>query len=502
MIDMELSFYDWCVNNNRFDILCRWNYKLNGCSPEDISYRCRLHCYFDCPDNREHSPEQFRIDHITNNATKMDCKQCNSFYQWCIENNKQELIDAWDFDLNNVDIHYVPHASGKKYYFKIIDSLPDILYPLADITGKRQLSPIKKFYNSFGYYLINTFGDNAIDKYWSKKNIKSPWEYDRHSGQKVWFICQEKEYHDDYFMTIDHFVSGNRCPWCTGKKIHPLDSFAQYNINILGNDFLDKYWCDDNVVDPWAIRPFANDVVIKMQCQEKIYHQYRITAANFSLGHRCSFCGNNIVHPLDSLGTLFPKILDIWSDKNVKTPYEYHPNSHEFIWLKCSNGVHEDYQRRICDYTYHGFINCSKCIKEEMESYFQKTVRLFLEGYPYEILHEYDCSIIPVNPNTKMKMPFDNELCNVDGKNLIIEVHGSQHYELNGWHIERAKHTNRTPEEEFEYQKWKDVYKKEYAIINGYEYLEIPYWTILDGTYKDLIIYKINAMKHKYYKNA
>ena len=78
----------------------------------------------------------------------MDCKQCNSFYQWCIENNKQELIDAWDFDLNNVDIHYVPHASGKKYYFKIIDSLPDILYPLADITGERQLSPIKKFYNS------------------------------------------------------------------------------------------------------------------------------------------------------------------------------------------------------------------------------------------------------------------------------------------------------------------------------------------------------------------
>lgn len=492
---MELSFYDWCIKNNRQDILDRWDYKLNDATPQDISYRTNKHCYFTCNNNIEHVSEKFRIDHITRSGISMSCKQCNSFYQWCIDNNKQEFINAWDYDLNKDDIHYVPHGSSKKYYFKIIDGMPDILYSLADITGKKQLSPIKKFYNSFGYYLISTFGDDAIEKYWSIKNEKTPWEYDKHSGKHVWIICQEMDYHEDYFVTVDHFVNGTRCPWCVGKKIHPLDSFAQYNIDKLGNDFLEKYWCDDNAIDPWVIRPFTNDIIIKMQCQEKTYHQYYVTASNFSSGCRCSFCGNNIVHPLDSLGTLFPEILNIWSTKNLKTPYEYHPYSHEFVWLKCENGVHEDYLRRISDYTNHRAIGCSKCAMERKESSYQKEVRLFLEDQPYKLFHEFDCSIIPINPNTKMKMPFDNEVRNINNKNLIIETHGPQHYELNGWHITRAKKTGRTPEEEFEYQKWKDNFKKEYALNHGYEYLEIPYYTIIDNTYKDIITYKINSIQ-------
>ena len=27
------SFYDWCIENNRQDVLDRWDYKLNNCSP-------------------------------------------------------------------------------------------------------------------------------------------------------------------------------------------------------------------------------------------------------------------------------------------------------------------------------------------------------------------------------------------------------------------------------------------------------------------------------------
>ena len=266
---MELRFYDWFVNNNRLDIPDRWNYELHEISPKSLRYKSGKYCYFNCLNNNEHLPEQFRICHITNNATKMNCKQCNSFYQWCVENNKQELIDTWDYDLNNVDIHYVPHASSKKYYFKIIDGLPDILYPLADITGKKQLNPINKFYNSLGYYLISTLGEDAIKKYWSDKNKKTPWDYDKGSGKKVWFKCIEKDYHDDYLTDVYGFVSDSRCPWCCGKKVHPKDSFAQYNIDRFGNDFLEKYWCKENIIDPWSIRPFSNNAEIIIQCQHK-----------------------------------------------------------------------------------------------------------------------------------------------------------------------------------------------------------------------------------------
>ena len=46
----------------------------------------------------------------------------------------------------------------------------------------------------------------------------------------------------------------------------------------------------------------------------------------------------------------------------------------------------------------------------------------------------------------------------------------------------------------FEYQLWKDKYKKDYAIENGYSYLEIPYTSVLDNTYINLIDSKIKQV--------
>ena len=499
---MKLSFYDWCIQNERKDLLDRWDYILNNCSPKDVSYGSRKDIYFICDKEPSHTSEKHRISHITNMGIDIDCKQCNSFYQWCIDNSRQDLIDTWDYDLNKDDIHLVPYGSGKKFYFCIETNMPSIRYALCEITGYKQLCPIKKFYNSFGYWLVSTYGYTAIEKYWSDKNKRTPWDYDKGSGKYVWFKCLEKDYHDDYFSQIYHFVKGSRCPWCAGKKIHPLDSFAQYNVNKLGKDFLEKYWCTDNTIDPWSIRPFTNGLQVHIQCQHKDYHQYWVEVADYSIGVDCPFCNRSRLHINDSLGVLYPKTVILWSDKNEMSPYDYHPHSHKFAWWKCENGIHEDYIRRIADVTSQGFDRCSHCVRAEHESSFQKEVRLFLENMSYQLLHEFDCNIIPINPNTKQKMPFDNELCEVYGKNLIIETHGIQHYELGGWHITRAKQRGITPIEEFEYQKWKDVFKREFAISNGYEYLEVPYWTIEDGTYKNLILDKINQIKLQYYKNA
>jgi hypothetical protein len=425
-----------------------------------------------------------------------------SFYDWCIQNNRNDLLNKWDYNLNKEDIHNVSRASGKKYYFKIEKDMPAIHYRLSDITSTKQLCPIKKFYNSFGYWLVSQYGVMAIQTYWSDKNDKTPWDYDKGSGKKCWFKCIEKNYHEDYSTSVYCFVSGNRCPWCAGKKIHPLDSFAQYNIDRLGDDFLEKYWCDDNTVDPWMIRPFTNNLRIHIQCQHKDYHQYWIEVADFSTGVDCPFCNKKRLHPNDSFGVLFPEMVDVWSKKNTKSPFEYRVYSHAMVWFQCENHKHPDYLRRIADVSSKGFKRCSCCVQERTESLIQEKVRVFLEETSYPILHEYRCSIIPINPKTNQQLPFDNEVCDINGKNLIIETHGIQHYELSGWHISRAQQQGISPEEEFTYQQWKDDFKKNYAISQGYEFLEIPYWTVEDGTYKNLITNKIEEIKLQYYKNA
>ena len=58
----------------------------------------------------------------------------------------------------------------------------------------------------------------------------------------------------------------------------------------------------------------------------------------------------------------------------------------------------------------------------------------------------------------------------------------------------QAARQNKTPQEILQYQQWKDKCKKEYAISMGYNYLEIPYWTENDESYKTLIDNKINEI--------
>ena len=99
-----------------------------------------------------------------------------------------------------------------------------------------------------------------------------------------------------------------------------------------------------------------------IKCQEKDYHDsYLINCNSFSGGgHRCSYCGNREVHPLDSLGYLYPQVFKIWSNKNIKSPYEYTPNSGQKVWWKCTDGKHKDYFRSISESNDANF-KCHKC---------------------------------------------------------------------------------------------------------------------------------------------
>ena len=53
-----------------------------------------------------------------------------------------------------------------------------------------------------------------------------------------------------------------------------------------------------------------------------------------------------------------------------------------------------------------------------------------------------------------------------------------------------------TPKQQLEYQKWKDEYKKNYALSQNYHYLEIPYYTDdKEKTWKKLIDYTVDEIK-------
>jgi len=128
-------------------------------------------------------------------------KNGNSFEQWCIENSRQDVLDRWDYDLNDCKPSEITYGDNKKYYFKCPRGLHHSeLKNIGSFTYYNRDGIIRcNTCNSFAQYLINLYGDNAINKYWSNKNELNPWEISRSSKLvEIWINCQEKKYHGDY----------------------------------------------------------------------------------------------------------------------------------------------------------------------------------------------------------------------------------------------------------------------------------------------------------------
>jgi len=241
---------------------------------------------------------------------------------------------------------------------------------------------LNKYYKNRLQVQINT-GNSFQD--WCYKNLTTKeaeeillrWDYDLNKLQpseasytnktKYWFKC-ERNIHKSESKCIYTFTGGLVSGYSKSILCKKCNSFAQYLIDLYGGNALNLYWdYEKNVklgLNPWEISKNSNKKVW-IKCINKSYHEsYNIICANFINGDRCAYCSNKHgkVHSLDSLGTLFPQVLIIWSDKNKKASFNYSPQSRHLAWWKCSEGKHEDYSRKIQD-SYKCNFHCPKCNK-------------------------------------------------------------------------------------------------------------------------------------------
>ena len=280
LIKKSKSFYEWCIENNRQDVLDRWDYELNGCSPSEVCYKTNKPRWFKCNKHSEHKSELKYINNFINGQEgSMDCSQCNSVAQYILDNfpNKR-LEEVWDYEKNE-------------------DS--------------------------------------------------DPWNIGSKSTLFIWIKCQEDKGHNSYKKRSYSFTNGQRCPICSQQK--------------------------------------------------------------------------------------------------------------------------------------------------EDSSYERKT-KIYLKELGYKVLTEHNCTIRPINPKTKQPLPFDNEIELKNGKHLIIEVHGGQHYKID-FYKTKCNCSNEESYKMLYQRKLYDRYKRIKCIQAGYEYLELPY-TAFDEkeTYRNLIDNKIKEI--------
>lgn len=309
-----------------------------------------------------------------------------SFEQWCIDNNQQDILNMWDYNLNDCKPSEICYSTPKRYYFKCPKNLHSSeLKKISNYTNINKGGIKCRQCNSFAQWGIDNIDKDFLEKYWDyEKNIGTdPWKIASQHNKKVWMICQEKEYHDSYDIVCCDFTSGQQ---------------------------------------------------------------------------RCSYCAKRKIHPFDSLGTLYPKVLENWSNKNKKSPYEYAPHTHQKVYWKCPEGKHQDYLRSI-DGSNRLDFRCPDCDFSHGENKISEVFMYYKVNYIPQKMFD---GLVGLGGGL---LSYDFYLPRF---NLLIEFQGIQHEKFTEWFHESK--------EDFKKQKEHDRRKRQYCLDNNIKLLEIWYW--------------------------
>ena len=265
-----MSLYDWCIKNQRQDILDRFDYDKNIFIPQNVSVYAKIGMYLKCPDNI-HDSAFYQVSTLGKHNSKLECKYCNSFHHWCVVNNRYDLLDRWDYDLNRVTPLNVARTSPSKYYFKCQRGLHESTpYKLVNLTkysyGEAQCTRC----SSIAQWGIDYVDSDFLKKYWDyDKNIGlNPWliPYRARPTTRIYIKCQYDERHDSYKTFPDHFVSGARCPECARTRTESyLQEMVRMHIeNTYDYPLTHEYNCSIVAynTDSKHYMPYDNDVQI------------------------------------------------------------------------------------------------------------------------------------------------------------------------------------------------------------------------------------------------
>lgn len=218
-------------------------------------------------------------------------KKLYSFEQWCLDNNHEDWIDLWDYDLNvGVSPSSISAGTHVKYWFKCPRGLHDSFQKELRILKKGDSSVTCRKCSSIGQFLIDQYGEDAIMKMWSDKNCEDPFLVAKGDSKKhVWIKCPNNISHPDSSYKPISIFHGSRCRACSKVSVIPgyNDIFTVYPNHA-------KYFFDielSKTVTKWSERPV---LVVCPDCKEIFYKRPCDLISNpFS----CPRCGDNSTYP-------------------------------------------------------------------------------------------------------------------------------------------------------------------------------------------------------------
>ena len=290
--------------------------------------------------------------------------------------------------------------------------------------------------------------------------------------KKLKFQCLKEgceEIFEANWNNISSISKNYGCSFCSGHQVGLSNCLATKNPELA------KEWhpTKNGSLTPYDVT-CGNDKEVWWQCKDNPKHEWcvKISSRNVFKTY-CPYCSGHLPSEDYNLLVINPILCEEWDyEKNDKNPDQFTPNSNKYVWWKCKDCGNE-WESTINNRNNHG---CPECSKSKGEKECKRIFDLWNLHYTpqktFDGLIGLGCGLLS----------YDFYLPEY---NLLIEYQGKQHERyIKGFHKSKK---------DFERQKEHDRRKKEYALKNRYNFLEIWYWDfdnieeILDNYFKKVI---------------
>lgn len=332
---MRQSFFDFCIEKKRFDLLMQWDTDANlPLTPKTVTSGSSRNVWWFC--EKGHHWQQTPWVRTAHGG---GCPVCAGKKIVPGDNDLQTLFpetaEEWhptkNFDLQPNQVSPYTHRKVWWKCGKCGHEWQAVVKSRAGINkcgcpvcaGKAVLQ---------GYNDLATLYPNIASEWHPTKNgALTPQDVTAGTPRKIWWRCNAGH---EWQATISSRTQGCGCPVCTGKTVIPGE-----------NDFASRYPVLAKEWDYEKNGSLTPDAVTE-QSNRKVWwkcdlgHSYQaVISSRTSDRQGCPYCsGQRVLKGFNDLATVLPKIADQWHPtlNGALTPEEVTCGSAKRVWWKCN----------------------------------------------------------------------------------------------------------------------------------------------------------------------
>lgn len=218
------NFKEWCIEERKENILKEWDYKKNTFSPENYTKSSKKKVWWKC--NRGHEWEAYIYNRVFENS---GCPYCagkkvlpgeNDLETFCLKNNKQQLLDEWNYKKNKMRPSEYVSGSQKKVWWKC-DNDHEWEATIHNRIKEKSGCPycagkkVSQGKNDLETYCIKYNRQDLLQEWDYSMNNLCPNNYTKASKKVVNWKCEKG--HSWSASISNRYLHKSGCPYC--KKI-------------------------------------------------------------------------------------------------------------------------------------------------------------------------------------------------------------------------------------------------------------------------------------------